>query len=104
MVLGMYSILGKLEVQIVSPSFVRDIRSPNLSSVWQSSLNWLREAKDWIIIGYSFPDEDMNIRSLFARALASSAVDPKITVIQHRMDAQTKCRYMTFSRSSVSAI
>jgi hypothetical protein len=55
-------------MQIVSPSFVRDIRSANLSSVWQSALDWLRLADDWIIIGYSFPDEDLNIRSLFARA------------------------------------
>jgi hypothetical protein len=30
----------------------------------------LRTADDWIIIGYSFPDEDLNIWSLFTRALA----------------------------------
>ena len=56
---------AKLEVQIVSPSFVRETRDPNLIGVWRCALEWLREAEDWVIVGYSFPDEDMNIRALF---------------------------------------
>jgi NAD-dependent SIR2 family protein deacetylase len=94
----------KLEVQIVSPSFVRDMRSPNLTSVWQQALNWLRESDDWIVIGYSFPDEDLNIRSLFTRALAShrksqsSKSDqwPFITAIQFGRNEQTRTRYEAF--------
>jgi hypothetical protein len=84
-----------LEVQIVSPSFVREVRAPNLISVWQRALNWLREADDWIIIGYSFPDEDLNIRSLFTRALASGPM-PKVTAIQLGTNEQMKTRYEAF--------
>jgi hypothetical protein len=87
---------SKLEMQIVSPSFVRDIRSANLISVWQSALDWLREAEDWIIIGYSFPDEDLNIRSLFARALASGKNEANITIIQYGADEQIRMRYEAF--------
>jgi len=87
---------SKLEMQIVSPSFVREVRSPNLNSIWQSSLDWLRAADDWIIIGYSFPDEDINIRSLFARAFSSRKTKINITTIQHGTNEQTKMRYEAF--------
>lgn len=87
---------AKLEVQIVSPSFVREVRSPNLISVWQRALDWLRRADDWIVIGYSFPDEDLNIRSLFTRALASRQTPPWVTVIQFGNNEQTRTRYDVF--------
>jgi len=87
---------GRLEVQIVSPSFVREMRAPNLISVWQRALNWLRKADDWIIIGYSFPDEDLNIRSLFTRALASRKDRPHVTAIQFGANEETRMRYETF--------
>lgn len=87
---------AKLEVQIVSPSFVRDMRAPNLASVWQRALNWLRRADDWVVIGYSFPDEDLNIRALFTRALASRATPPHVTAIQFGTNEQTQMRYEAF--------
>jgi hypothetical protein len=87
---------SKLEVQIVSPSFIRDVRAPNLIRVWQASLDWLRAADEWLIIGYSFPDEDMNIRSLFTRALGSRQRSPHVTAIQLRMNDATRNRYEAF--------
>lgn len=87
---------SKLEVQIVSPSFVRDVRAPNLITVWQNALNWLRKAEDWIIVGYSFPDEDLNIRSLFTRALASREDPPFVTAIQVGANPETRTRYEAF--------
>lgn len=87
---------AKLEVQIVSPSFVREVRSPNLISVWQRALDWLRKADEWIVIGYSFPDEDLNIRSLFTRALASRDTPPFVTALQLGTNEQTRMRYEAF--------
>jgi NAD-dependent SIR2 family protein deacetylase len=87
---------AKLEVQIVSPSFVREVRSPNLISVWQRALDWLRRSDDWIVIGYSFPDEDLNIRSLFTRAFASRERPPFITAVQFGTNDQTRIRYEAF--------
>lgn len=84
-----------LEAAIVSPSFVRDGHSRNIEGVWQAALDWLRTADDWIVVGYSFPDEDLNIRSLFARAFASRSKKPYVTAIQ--MDnVQTQARYKAF--------
>jgi len=89
---------AKLEVQIVSPSFVRQMRSPNLIGVWQQALDWLRRSDDWIVIGYSFPDEDLNVRSLFTRAFASRGRGrpPFITAVQLGSNSQTQIRYEAF--------
>ncbi len=87
---------GKLEVQIVSPSFIRQIQAPNLHGIWQRSLEWLCTAEYWIIIGYSFPDEDLNIRALFTRAWASRSKKPKVLAIQYGANEQTKMRYEAF--------
>jgi hypothetical protein len=72
----------QLEAQIVSPSFVRDVRAANLLSIWKTALDCLRAADEWIIIGYSFPDEDLAIRALFTRAYGSRQRRPYITVVQ----------------------
>ena len=77
-------------------SFVREMRAPNLISVWQQALKWLRQADDWIVIGYSFPDEDLNIRSLFTRALASRRRAPYVTAIQLGVNEQTRTRNEAF--------
>jgi hypothetical protein len=73
------------------------MRAPNLITVWQQALDWLRQASDWIIIGYSFPDEDLNIRSLFTRALASGKKPPPhVTAIQLGGEQQIRTRYEVF--------
>jgi hypothetical protein len=72
------------------------VKVPNLISVWQAALNWLREAEDWLIIGYSFPDEDLNIRSLFTRALAAREDWPYLTAIQLGANQQIRMRYEAF--------
>lgn len=78
----------QLETQLVSPSFIREMREPNLVAIWKSTLDFLREADRWIIIGYSFPDEDMGIRALFTRAFGSKQSRPKISVVQLNDDAR----------------
>jgi hypothetical protein len=44
---------------IVAPSFVREVRDPVLLGVWRSALEALRQADEWVIVGYSLPPEDV---------------------------------------------
>ena len=67
---------------IVAPSTVRDVRNSNLVEVWRHSLEALRRAEQWIMIGYSFPSEDVAIRSMFLRAYSSRAMRPEVEVVQ----------------------
>jgi NAD-dependent SIR2 family protein deacetylase len=89
-----------LEAQIVSPSFVREMREPNLLSVWKGALDALRRADHWLIIGYSFPDEDLAVRALFTRAYGSrnQRRPPLITVVQKNRQAFN--RYDAFFNAS----
>lgn len=99
----------RLEAQIVSPSFVREMREPNLIATWKSALDFLKDADRWIIIGYSFPDEDVGLRALFTRAFGAKNTRPssqqrkrrltkkqptKISVIQ--LDEKAKLNYLSF--------
>jgi len=84
----------RLEAQIVSPSFVREMREPNLIAVWKNALDLLRQARHWVIIGYGFPDEDVGIRALFTRAFGSKTTRPQVFVIQ--LDQSARLNYESF--------
>jgi hypothetical protein len=53
---------------LVAPSVIRDVRDPSLLSIWQATLEAMRLAGRWVMIGYSLPPEDLAIRSMFLRA------------------------------------
>lgn len=85
-----------LRPMMVAPSFVRDVRDVNLLEVWKSTLEYLRRADEWIIIGYSFPPEDLAIRSLFIRAYHGRERKPGIRVIQKDVGMELTSRYRLF--------
>lgn len=60
---------GRLREVLVAPSLVRDIRNPHLLANWIAALAELREASEWVFIGYSLPQEDTEVRALLLRAL-----------------------------------
>lgn len=72
----------QLRTLIVAPSLVRDIKDPNLLHIWKNTLEALRNADEWTIIGYSMPGEDLMIKTLFIRALNGACSKPKIKVVQ----------------------
>ncbi|MBK8735550.1 MAG: hypothetical protein IPL98_06470 [Saprospiraceae bacterium] len=76
---------------IVAPSLAREIQDTNLPHIWNNALEQLRIADEWIIIGYSFPPEDLNIKSMFLRAFNGRNTKPKITVVQR--GEEVKPRY-----------
>ena len=91
-----------LRMHIVAPSYARLVQDPNLREIWKASLQALREADEWIIVGYSFPPEDLAIRSMFTRAYHGRFTGnivprpPKVTVIQS--GDESKSRYTTYFR------
>ena len=81
---------------IIAPSIVRDIRDVNLLECWKTAVEFLRTATEWIIIGYSFPSEDIAIRSLFLRAYNARKTPPVVRVIQKGEDKAAASRYRLF--------
>lgn len=78
---------------LVTPSLVRDVREVNLLEIWRNSLELLRRARTWVLIGYSFPPEDIAVRSLFLRAAQGRKRPPEVTVVQKGDDPSTRARY-----------
>jgi hypothetical protein len=78
---------------VVAPSLVRDIQDVNLREVWKASLEALRQADEWVIIGYSFPPEDLAIRSLFMRGYGTRRTQPRIKVVLPSFSPEVSARY-----------
>jgi hypothetical protein len=76
-----------LEAQIVSPSFLRSVRDPNLLATWRNALDLMRESEHWLIIGYGFADEEVAIRALITRALSSREKPPRVSVAKSSQKA-----------------
>jgi hypothetical protein len=78
---------------LVAPSMVRDVRNPNLLSIWQSAFEALRTADEWIVIGYSLPPEDIAIRSMLLRAYRGRPAPPEVTLVERAETKDVENRY-----------
>lgn len=92
----------RLELHIVSPSHVRDIRDGSILNVWQSAFEWMRTSDRWVIAGYSLPPEDLAIRSLLVRAYHGRKKPPEVIVVQQGESLRSRyslyfpnCRYFS---------
>jgi NAD-dependent SIR2 family protein deacetylase len=78
---------------IVAPSMIRDVRNPNLLTIWHSALEALRTADEWIVIGYSMPPEDVAIRAMLVRAYRGRRGPPRVRLVELGQNAEVENRY-----------
>jgi NAD-dependent SIR2 family protein deacetylase len=68
---------------LITPTHKKDYRNPHIAQVWYQAERALRESDRVFIIGYSLPDDDVEVIYLLKRGLAHLAASPKkITVVQ----------------------
>lgn len=84
---------GRLSLMLVTPSYVRDVREPNLLGIWRDALELLRTSDAWVIVGYSLPSDDISIRSMLTRAAQGRVKLPRITVVLDRNRPEILARY-----------
>ncbi|MBU8911773.1 MAG: hypothetical protein KOO65_10940 [Desulfobacterales bacterium] len=70
-------------MDIVPPTFYKDLNNVFLSSIWNKAENVLRKVQHIIFCGYSFPDADIHIKYLLKRAQVNRNDTLKFTVINH---------------------
>ncbi len=76
----------RLRPVLITPTHLKDYRNPHIARVWYEAARALREAKRAIFVGYSMPDDDVDVIYLFKRGLAM--VDPRaITVVEYATGA-----------------
>jgi hypothetical protein len=72
----------RLRPLLIAPTHLKDYRNPHLAQVWYEAERVLREAERAIFIGYSLPDDDVEVVYLVKRGLAHLRPD-RITVVEH---------------------
>lgn len=72
----------KVRPLLIAPSHLKDYRNPHLTQVWYEAERVLREATRVIFIGYSLPDDDLEVVYLLKRCL-TRPVPPAITVVEY---------------------
>jgi hypothetical protein len=53
---------------IITPTFLKSYRNSLVTQIWQATEAALREADETVFIGYSLPDADIMLRTMFSRA------------------------------------
>ncbi|MBB5341459.1 SIR2 family protein [Tunturiibacter gelidoferens] len=74
---------SKLRPLLVAPSHLKDYRNPHLAQVWYEAQRVMRQAKRVIFIGYSMPDDDVEVVYLVKRGLAHIKDPKQITVVEY---------------------
>lgn len=70
---------------LIAPSHLKYYRNPHLSQVWYEAERGLRQAKRVVFIGYSLPDDDVEVVYLLKRTL-SRPNPPQVTVVEYDPD------------------
>jgi hypothetical protein len=72
----------KLRPLLVAPTHLKDYRNPHLTQVWYEAERVLRETERIIFIGYSLPEDDVEVVYLLKRSLAHLP-SKRIVVVEH---------------------
>jgi hypothetical protein len=72
----------KLRPLLIAPTHLKDYRNPHLAQVWYEAERALREATRVIFVGYSLPDDDVEVVYLLKRSLARPN-PPQVTVVEY---------------------
>jgi hypothetical protein len=80
---------SKMRPLLVAPSHLKDYRNPHLSQVWYEAQRVLRQAQRVVFVGYSMPEDDVEVVYLVKRSLAHITNPKQITVIEYCEDDVT---------------
>lgn len=78
---------------LVPPSYRKSIgKYPFLADVWRKAQEVVGQADEIIVIGYSFPEADLEARWLFKKALFGRRHRPKLFVVEPEQAVREKIR------------
>ncbi|MGJ0485995.1 MAG: SIR2 family protein [Methylomicrobium sp.] len=77
-----------VEPVLITPTQLKDYRNPHVQRVWTLAEQELRSAERVIIVGYSLPDDDLDVIYLLKRGLSELAkrAPKNITVVEYTSD------------------
>ncbi|HJU22262.1 MAG TPA: hypothetical protein VJ891_07110, partial [Casimicrobiaceae bacterium] len=72
----------QLRTVLVAPTHRKDYRNPHIAQVWYKAERLLRQAARVVFIGYSLPDDDVEVMYLLKRGLWDLR-GPAVTVVEY---------------------
>jgi hypothetical protein len=88
-----------LGTRIATFSYRKVLDSPILAKTWFHAEDLLRQAKNWVFVGYSLPDADFEFKYLLKRIELSRPNPPKLFVLDP--SPETASRYRKFFGTSL---
>jgi hypothetical protein len=77
---------------LVPPTFRKNIESYGIINLWDKADDLISKADQLIIIGYSFPDADLEAKWLFKKALVKGNKRPSLTIVDPSNEIQNKIK------------
>jgi hypothetical protein len=72
---------GHVRPILITPTHRKDYRNPHIARIWYEADRMLRHADKVVFIGYSLPDDDVEVIYLFKQALAHLDAS-RVTVVE----------------------
>ena len=96
---------GKLGVRVATFSYRKHLEVPFLQTIWDEALMSLSSADRWMLIGYSLPEADIEVRHLLKTAELAhrDSAPPRIDVVL-KSDEAAAMRYRRLFGGKVSSI
>jgi hypothetical protein len=88
------NVVRDLEMVLVTPTHLKDLRNSHLSRIWRRAEECLRRARRVTFIGYSLPGDDLHVKYMFKRALETREhrAHPEIVVVDKGAARTSKVR------------
>lgn len=80
---------------IITPTYMKSLDNLNIKNIWHNAFIDISEADHLVLIGYSFPDADFEMRCLLKKAIKANAF---ITVVLSNSDDPQKYIHSYVSR------
>lgn len=73
---------ANLEPVLIPPTYRKDIKLADLRNLWKIAENAISYADEIVIVGYSFPEADLEAKWLFLRSLAKTCKKPTLLLVE----------------------
>jgi NAD-dependent SIR2 family protein deacetylase len=84
---------NRLTPVLIPPTYLKNIGFSQLPLLWDQAEKLLQRADEITIIGYSFPDADIEAKWLFKKSLARNSNKPILTIVEPNEQVRDKIQF-----------
>jgi NAD-dependent SIR2 family protein deacetylase len=94
----------RLSSRVATFSYAKTLDSVHFVATWDQAFRRLRDAKQWVFVGYSFPDADFELRHLLKAAQLGRADRSRVRItVVLRRDYHAAARFKQFFGNAIES-